>query len=117
MTQVARRREGEMADAKNVTEARFAAVVEALARNPPVSHIKAGSRLFGSETLKVHDKIIFAMLSWQGRFVVKLPKARVEALVTAGVGQRFDASQGRPMKEWLQVDPASGQDWLELVGT
>ena len=94
--------------------ARFAAVIEALARNPPVSHVKAGSRLFGSETLKVHDKI-FAMRSWQGRFVVKLPKTRVDALIATGVGQHFDASQGRPMKEWLHVDPASGQDWLELA--
>ena len=114
MTRVARRREGEMAEAENQTEARFAAVVEALARNPPVSHSKAGSRLFGSETLKVHDKI-FAMLSWQGHFVVKLPKARVESLVASGAGQRFETSQGRPMKEWLEVNPGSGQDWLQLA--
>ncbi len=96
------------------TETRFAAVVAALARNPSISHSKAGSRLFGSETLKVHDKI-FAMLSSSGNLVVKLPKARVEDLVTAGVGQRFDANQGRPMKEWLEVAPASSQDWLELA--
>ncbi len=103
-----------MKEARNETEARFAAVVEAFARNPSISHSKAGSRLFGSETLKVHDKI-FAMVSSSGHFMVKLPKARVEELVAVGAGQRFDASQGRPMKEWLQLDSGSGQDWLELA--
>jgi hypothetical protein len=47
--------------------------------------------------------------------VVKLPKARVESLVASGAGERFEASQGRPMKEWLQLDPASDQDWLGLA--
>ena len=95
-------------------ETRFAAVVEALGRRPGVTHSNAKSRLFGSKALKVHDKI-FAMVSSSGHFVVKLPKARVEALVGSGAGGRFEASQGRPMKEWLQVDPASGQDWVELA--
>ena len=61
----------------------------------------------GSKALKVHDKIL-AIVSSRGDFVVKLPKACVEALVDSGAGGRFEASQGRLMKEWLQVDPASG---------
>lgn len=101
-------------EAQNETEARFAAVLEAFDRKPGVTHSSAKSRLFGSKALKVHDKI-FAMLSSSGHFVVKLPKARVDALVNAGAGGRFEASQGRPMKEWLQVDPASNEDWLELA--
>ena len=103
-----------MDEADNATEARFAAVVEALGRKPGVTHSSAKSRLFGSKALKVHDKI-FAMVSSSGHFVVKLPKARVDALVNSGDGGRFEASQGRPAKEWLQVDPESGQDWLELA--
>ena len=114
MTRVAKGREGKMAEAENSTEARFAAVVALLDRKPGVTHSNAKSRLFGSKALKVHDKI-FAMVSSRGDFVVKLPKARVEALVASGAGGRFEASQGRPMKEWLQVDPASGQNWLELA--
>jgi len=65
MTRVARQRETVMADPQNETEARFAAVVEAFARNPAVTHSKQGSRLFGSSALKVHDKI-FAMVSSSG---------------------------------------------------
>ncbi len=103
-----------MAEADNETEARFAAVVEALGQKPGVTRSSARSRLFGSKALKVHDKI-FAMVSSSGHFVVKLPKARVDALVNGGAGGRFEASQGRPMKEWLQLDLESTEDWLELA--
>ena len=103
-----------MDEAPNETEKRFAAVVEALGRKPGVTNGQPGSRLFGHSALKVHDKI-FAMVSSQGHFVVKLPKARVDMLVNNGTGGRFEASQGRPMKEWLQLDVKSGQDWLELA--
>ena len=72
-----------MADAE--IEARFATIVEAFARNPAVTHSKQGSRLFGSSALKVRDKI-FAMVSSSGEFVVKLPKARVDAIVASGAG-------------------------------
>ena len=51
------------------------------------------------------------MLSSQGRFVVKPPKARVDGLVDSGAGERFEASPGRPMKEWLQFDSQSTEDW------
>ena len=112
-----------MEEAGNETDARFAAVVEALARKPGVTHSDARSRLFGSKALKVHDKV-FAMVSSSGHFVVKLPKARVDALVDSGAGGRFEASQGRPMKERLQLDPQAPEDWqqlareaLEFVGT
>lgn len=100
--------------AGNESEARFATVVKAFARNPSVSLSKAGSRLFGSQTLKVHRRI-FAMLSSSGQFVVKLPKARVDALVAGAAGQRFKASQGRPLKDWLEVHSESADEWLHLA--
>ena len=103
-----------MTDPENQTEARYAAIVEAFARNPAVTHSKQGSRLFGSLALKVPDKI-FAMVSSSGEFVVKLPKARVDALVMAGTGERFDANRGRPMKEWLVVRSETAEEWLELA--
>ncbi len=103
-----------MANPKNETEARFAAIVEALSRRPGVTHSKQGSRLFGSLALKVHDKI-FAMVSSSGEFVVKLPKARVDAIVASGAGERFDANRGRPMKEWLVVQSESSEEWLDLA--
>ena len=100
--------------AEGTEEARFAAVVQALHRLPGVTHAGTASRLFGSTALKVHDKI-FAMLSSQGQFVVKLPKARVDELVGEGAGRRFDANRQRPMNEWLEVDPEACEDWLQLA--
>jgi len=55
------------------------------------------------------------MISSKGGFVVKLPKARVDALVALGLGSRFEPARGRVMKEWLVVDPASAEDWLSLA--
>jgi len=40
----------------------------------------------------------------------------VDALVAAGTGARFDPRHdGRLMKEWLSIDPASDLDWLALA--
>jgi len=58
---------------------------------------------------------IFAMLAG-GALVVKLPRQRVDALVAAGDGTRFDPRHdGRRMTEWLAVAPTSDQDWLPLA--
>jgi hypothetical protein len=59
---------------------------------------------FGDNGEKVNGKL-FA-LDVRGALVVKLPKARVDALVVAGKGTRFEPSPGRVMKEWLVVDAA-----------
>ena len=55
------------------------------------------------------------MASSSGEFVVKLPKARVDELVLAGAGERFDANRGRPMKEWLEVRSDLTEEWLQLA--
>ena len=68
---------------------------------------------FGSSALRFQNKI-FAMLV-RGRLVVKLPRARVDELVAAGDGDRFDANKGKPMKEWLSLDPASALAWSPLA--
>jgi len=99
------------------SEKRFAMVVEELLGNPGVTPPSDGTQSkkgFGSSGLKIHNKI-FAMLV-RGRLVVKLPKPRVDALVATGEGERFDPRHdGRLMKEWLVVDPASIVDWLPLA--
>ena len=105
---------GGVVDAAEGPPTRFGEVVQALANEPGVSHGKPGSRTFGHSALKVHDKI-FAMVSSSGDFVVKLPKARVDALEVGRAGKRFAASRGHPMKEWLQVESASDGEWLELA--
>lgn len=68
---------------------------------------------FGASALTVEGRI-FAMLT-RDRLVVKLPKGRVDALVATGWGVRFDANRGRPMKEWLSVDPHHEDDWTTLA--
>jgi hypothetical protein len=98
-------------------EERYAAVVEVLAGRPDVTGgpDEPGSRhRFGSSELKVRGRI-FAMLV-RGRLVVKLPRQRVDALVASAAGDRFDPRRdGRLMKEWLTVGPASEERWLPLA--
>lgn len=89
---------------------KFAAVVQEFSGERRVAY---GGKGFGSTALKF-DGRIFAMLSSKGRFVVKLPRERVDELVGRGQGQYFEPGRGRLMKEWLAV---SGQSisWLELA--
>ena len=68
--------------------------------------------MMSSYGLKVNGKI-FAMFG-RKQFVTKLPKARVDALVNAGVGTNFDPGHGRIMKEWAVVADG-GPDWIDLA--
>lgn len=95
-----------------VPEQRFDAVVDALSGELGVTP-PGQSGGFGSGALRV-DKKIFAMFV-RGRCVVKLPKARVDELVEAGHGIRFDANKGTPMKEWFSLAPESDLDWTVLA--
>jgi hypothetical protein len=72
-----------------------------------------GNGGFGRTALRFRNKI-FVMLV-RGQLVLKLPAERVDALVAAGDGVRFDANKGTPMREWLSLDPESGQPWLPLA--
>jgi len=54
------------------------------------------------------------MLASGDHFVVKLPRQRVDELVTKGQGERFDPRHnGKVMKEWFVV--ASEKRWLPLA--
>src|SRR5262252_8610438 len=99
-----------MSGARPPAAERYAALVETLLSEPGVSPGAPGKKGFGASALWTNGSI-FAMLA-QGRLVVKLPKARVDALVAAGEGQRFDPGHGRLMKEWLALEPASELEWL-----
>jgi hypothetical protein len=92
---------------------RFEALVAELLSVPGVTPPGAG-RGFGSHALRFQNRI-FAMLV-RGRLVVKLPRSRVDELVEAGEGVRFDANKGTPMREWLSLSPASRVDWPALAG-
>jgi hypothetical protein len=84
----------------------------------PVAAAFAGRRdvsaglMMASFGLRVGGKI-FAM-SVRGRFVAKLPRTRVDALVAAGQGDRFEPGPGRVMKEWISVAEGD-EDWLALA--
>lgn len=88
---------------------RFAPVVAAFAKDRHVSR----KRMFSSSNvLNVNGKI-FAMLV-KDKFVAKLPKHRVDALVAAGQGTYFDPGHGRLMKEWVSVGVGKA-NWVELA--
>jgi hypothetical protein len=91
--------------------AEYSKVVERLVRRRGVTQ---GGRGFGASALKVDGKI-FAMLSAQGRFVVKLPRERVTALLASGDRDRFDPGHGRVMKEWVALKPVSRKQWMPLA--
>ena len=89
-------------------EKRFEKVVAALEREPDTGM----ARMFGAGGLSTRGKY-FAML-YKGRLVVKLPRGRVDELVSAGEGERFDPGHGRLMKEWISLGEDSSIDWLKL---
>jgi TfoX/Sxy family transcriptional regulator of competence genes len=93
-------------------EERYETVVKALLQNSEVSQSK--KKGFGSNSIWAKRRI-FAMLSSEGKFVVKLPEQRVDALVASGDGERWDAGKRRPMKEWFAVAPKSEMEWLSLA--
>jgi hypothetical protein len=71
-----------------------------------------GGKMMSSYGLKVNGKI-FAMFG-RKQFVAKLPKNRVDELVSARAGKRFDPGHGRLMKEWF-VAGDGGPGWMELA--
>ncbi|GGT03804.1 hypothetical protein GCM10010156_72030 [Planobispora rosea] len=91
---------------------RFEALVGELLGIEGVTPPETG-RGFGSAALRTGGKI-FAVLA-DGRLVVKLPHQRVDDLVEAGCGVRFDAGKGRPMKEWFSLDPDGELSWTALA--
>ncbi len=88
---------------------RFAALSSALGDRAGVST----ARMFGSDGLKISGKVFAILL--KGRLVVKLPAPRVEELIAAGAGARFDPGHGRLMREWVAVEPEAPLDWLALA--
>jgi hypothetical protein len=105
-----RAKPGTRASSTAASDAKFMKLVAVLSSEPNVTF---GGKGFGASGLKFDGKI-FAMLAKGGRFVAKLPSARVDELVAAGKGQHFDPGHGRPMKEWLVAAPDNPR-WLELA--
>ncbi|HEX8981556.1 MAG TPA: TfoX/Sxy family protein [Ktedonobacterales bacterium] len=98
-------------------EERFADLVDELVSNPDVTPPETGPgarRRFGASGLKVHGKI-FAML-WGDKLTLKLPAARVSALLESGDGERFNPRKDdRQMKEWVTLTSTYTGDWLPIA--
>ncbi|HEY0790906.1 MAG TPA: hypothetical protein VGD78_07560 [Chthoniobacterales bacterium] len=92
-------------------EREFSLVSDAFASDGEV--VYGGGKGFGSTALKVRGKL-FALLSSKGKFVVKLPRERVDGLVASGQGVYFDPGHGRLMKEWVALDGAYAL-WTKLA--
>jgi hypothetical protein len=93
-------------------EEKFEALVDEFTGRPGITPPGATGG-FGRTALRV-DGRIFGMFV-RGQLVLKLPRARVDELVAAGHGVRFDANKGTPMKEWLALDTGSAQPWSALA--
>ena len=69
-------------------------------------------RGFGSDALTV-DGRIFAALS-RGKLLLKLPRSRVDELISAGAAEPFVLRE-RMMREWLLVLPEEAALWPALI--
>ncbi len=78
--------------------------------------VKFGKMFSSSSVLNVDGKI-FAMCR-KGDLVVKLSEDRVDELINARKGIRFDPGHGRIMKQWIVIPakmvPAKKEDWQQL---
>jgi hypothetical protein len=86
----------------------FAPVAAVFAKDAKVT----AGKLMSSYGLKIDGKI-FAMFG-RGKFVAKLPKQRVDELVSKEMGERFDPGHGRLMKEWIAMSSHNGE-WPALA--
>jgi hypothetical protein len=94
-------------------EAKYARLVESFRSDSGVTALSEGKGFGSSGQLKVGGRI-FAMLV-RDELVLKLPRGRVDELVKAGEGARFDAGKGTPMREWLVLSPSSRLAWARLA--
>ncbi len=76
--------------------------------------VQQGTGFGAMPGLRVNKKI-FVMLC-RGELVVKLPRHRVDQLVSDGTAARFDARpDGRLMKEWATIPPSHSHAWEALA--
>lgn len=78
--------------------------------NPAVSQ----STMMGFPCLHVAGDFFASVNPRTGDLVFKLPAARVQALIDAGVGAVF-APNGRRFREWVTINGRNPEQWLALM--
>ena len=92
---------------------RYESLVRSILSTTPSARIGEGKGFGSTGQLKADGKI-FCMLV-RDRLVLKLPRERVDRMVEAGDGPRFDAGKGKPMREWIALSPTSRRPWPVLA--
>jgi len=90
----------------------FAELAETLCHEYGVS--RASSKTYGDSALEV-DRKIFAFSPARGQLVVKLPSARISALISTGAGRRHAAHRASTKHEWFSVGSDSAAAWLAFA--
>ena len=74
----------------------------------------AWGRMFSTDGLSIRGKI-FAVVPHAGGLMVKVPEARADELVAAGVAERM-VMREREMREWVVMpDAATDAEWVALL--
>ncbi|MEU4497534.1 MmcQ/YjbR family DNA-binding protein [Streptomyces sp. NPDC023998] len=74
----------------------------------------ATGTMMGFPCLRVAGAFFASCDPHTGDLVVKLPRERVEELITAGIGKPF-APAGRTFREWVLIDDRDEARWTELI--
>jgi hypothetical protein len=70
--------------------------------------------MMGFPCLRVSGAFFASCDRRSGDLIVKLPRQRVQELITAGVGKPF-APAGRTFREWVMIDDRDPARWAELI--
>ncbi|WHZ19376.1 MAG: hypothetical protein OJF55_001525 [Rhodanobacteraceae bacterium] len=88
------------------------ALFAAVAAHHGETWVPSDSAKFGTNALRVNGKI-YAALTRKHRLLLKLPPARVAALLKAKRAERME-SGGRVMNGWITLKPDDAGEWIDL---